>query len=440
MSLYERIISGEEKIALVGLGYVGMPIAVAFAKKGINVIGYDLNKEKIDLYKSGVDPTKEVGNEVIKNTTAEFTADEKKLREAKFHIVAVPTPVNTDHTPDLTPVIGASEILGRNLTKGSIVVYESTVYPGCTEDVCIPILEKQSGLKCGVDFKVGYSPERINPGDKVHRLENIHKIVSGMDEESLDEIKNVYDIVIEVGTHPVSNIRTAEAVKVVENSQRDINIAFMNELAMVFDRMDIDTNEVVDGMNTKWNALGFRPGLVGGHCIGVDPYYFTYEAEKLGYHSQIILNGRIVNDSMGKYIADATIKEMIKVGQAPKKSKVVILGLTFKENCPDTRNSKVNDIIKRLNEYGIQPIVVDPWASERDAMREYGVELTPLHEVKNADCVIVAVAHNEFKALRLEDIKKLYKVSADNEKVLIDVKGIYSVKDLNNSGMDYWRL
>lgn len=440
MSLYDKLRKNEEKLSLVGLGYVGMPIAVAFAKKGINVIGYDLNKEKIDLYKSGVDPTKEVGNEVIKNTTVEFTADEKKLREAKFHIVAVPTPVNTDHTPDLTPVIGASEILGRNLTKGSIVVYESTVYPGCTEDVCIPILEKQSGLKCGVDFKVGYSPERINPGDKVHRLENIHKIVSGMDEESLEEIKNVYDIVIEVGTHPVSNIRTAEAVKVVENSQRDINIAFMNELAMVFDRMDIDTNEVVDGMNTKWNALGFRPGLVGGHCIGVDPYYFTYEAEKLGYHSQIILNGRIVNDSMGKYIADATIKEMIKVGQAPKKSKVVILGLTFKENCPDTRNSKVDDIIKRLNEYGIEPTVVDPWASERDAMREYGVELTPLHEVKNADCVIVAVAHNEFKALRLEDIKKLYKVSADNEKVLIDVKGIYSVKDLNNSGMDYWRL
>lgn len=440
MSLYDKLKKNEEKLSLVGLGYVGMPIAVAFAKKGINVIGYDLNKEKIDLYKSGVDPTREVGNEVIKNTMVEFTADEKKLREAKFHIVAVPTPVNTDHTPDLTPVIGASEILGRNLTKGSIVVYESTVYPGCTEDVCIPILEKQSGLKCGVDFKVGYSPERINPGDKVHRLENIHKIVSGMDEESLEEIKNVYDIVIEVGTYPVSNIRTAEAVKVVENSQRDINIAFMNELAMVFDRMNIDTNEVVDGMNTKWNALGFRPGLVGGHCIGVDPYYFTYEAEKLGYHSQIILNGRIVNDSMGKYIADATIKEMIKVGQAPKKSKVVILGLTFKENCPDTRNSKVDDIIKRLNEYGIEPIVVDPWASERDAMREYGVELTPLHEVKDADCVIVAVAHNEFKALRLDDIKKLYRVSADSEKVLIDVKGIYSVKDLSNSGMDYWRL
>ncbi len=440
MELYNKLLANKEKLSLVGLGYVGMPIAVAFAKKGINVIGYDVNKEKIELYKSGIDPTKEVGNEVIKDTTVEFTSDEKKLREAKFHIVAVPTPVNIDHTPDLTPVIGASEILGRNLTRGSIVVYESTVYPGCTEDVCIPILEKQSGFKCGIDFKVGYSPERINPGDKVHRLENIHKIVSGMDTESLKEIKNVYDIVIKVGTYPVSNIRTAEAVKVVENSQRDINIAFMNELAMVFDRMDIDTNEVIDGMNTKWNALGFRPGLVGGHCIGVDPYYFTYQAEKLGYHSQIILNGRIVNDSMGKYIADATIKEMIKVGQAPKRSKVVILGLTFKENCPDTRNSKVNDIIKRLNEYEIEPIIVDPWASERDAIREYGVKLTPIDKVENADCVIIAVAHNEFKALNLTDIKKLYRDSKDKEKVLIDVKGIYSVKDLKDSGIDYWRL
>ena len=292
MTLYEKLIANEESLSLVGLGYVGMPLAHAFAKKGINVIGFDLNKEKIELYKSGIDSTNEVGNEEIKNTKIQFTSVEKDLRRAKFHIVAVPTPVNLDHTPDFTPIIGASEIVGRNLMPGSIVVYESTVYPGCTEHVCIPILERESGLKCGVDFKIGYSPERINPGDKVHRLENIKKIVSGMDEESRDIIKAVYDIVIEVGTYPVSNIRTAEAVKVVENSQRDINIAFMNELAMVFDRMQIDTNEVVDGMNTKWNALGFRPGLVGGHCIGVDPYYFTYEAEKLGYHSQIILNGR----------------------------------------------------------------------------------------------------------------------------------------------------
>ena len=440
MSLYEKLKNNEEKLALIGLGYVGMPIAVAFARKGLDVIGFDLNKEKINLYQSGIDPTREVGDKVIKTTSVDFTVDEKKLQEAKFLIVAVPTPVNTDHTPDLTPVIGASEIVGRNLTKGAIVVYESTVYPGCTEDVCIPILEKESGLKCGVDFKIGYSPERINPGDKVHRLENIHKIVSGCDDEALKEIKNVYDIVIEVGTYPVSNMRTAEAVKDVENSQRDINIAFMNELAMVFDRMDIDTNEVVDGMNTKWNALGFRPGLVGGHCIGVDPYYFTYQAEKLGYHSQIILNGRIVNDQMGAYVANAAVKQMIAAGQAPKKSKVVILGLTFKENCPDTRNSKVDDIIEELNTYDIEPIVVDPWASEEDAMREYGISLTKFEDVKDADCVIVAVAHNEFRDLNLQNIKELFKSCPDNEKVLIDVKGLYKVKELEASGMKWWRM
>lgn len=440
MKIYNKLVEKAESLALVGLGYVGMPIAHAFAKKGLNVIGFDLNAEKIELYKSGVDPTNEVGDDEIKNTKINFTSDEKDLQKAKFIIVAVPTPVNTDHTPDLTPVIGASEIVGRNLTSGSIVVYESTVYPGCTEDVCIPILEKQSGMKCGVDFKIGYSPERINPGDKVHRLENIHKIVSGIDEESLTEIKAVYDLVIEVGTHPVSNLRTAEAVKVVENSQRDINIAFMNELAMVFDRMDIDTNEVVDGMNTKWNALGFRPGLVGGHCIGVDPYYFTYEAEKLGYHSQIILNGRIVNDSMGAFVADRAVHKMIEAGQAPKKSRVVILGLTFKENCPDTRNSKVDDIIKQLNTYGIEPVVVDPWASERDAMHEYGVTLTKIEDVADADCVIVAVAHNEFKAMSLDEIKKLYKAGDDTEKVLIDVKGLYKIEDLKASGMQWWRL
>lgn len=440
MLLYKQIINKEEKIALIGLGYVGMPIAVAFAAKGIEVIGFDSNKAKIELYKSGIDPTEEVGDEIIKNTTVQFTCEETKLRDAKFHIVAVPTPVNTDHTPDLSPVIGASETVGRNLTKGSIVVYESTVYPGVTEDVCVPILERESGMKCGIDFKVGYSPERINPGDKIHRLENIHKIVSGMDAESLDEIKRVYDLVIDVGTYPVSSIKTAEAVKVVENSQRDINIAFMNELAMVFDRMGIDTNEVVDGMNTKWNALGFRPGLVGGHCIGVNPYYFTYEAEKLGYHSQIVLNGRIVNDSMGRFVADAAIKNMIAVGQSPKKSKVVILGLTFKENCPDTRNSKVDDIIKRLNEFEIYPVIVDPWANECDAMHEYGVTLTKLENIKGADCIIVAVAHNEFKALKLDDIKKLYRECADKEKVLLDVKGIYKVEELNKSGIKYWRL
>ena len=440
-NICDRLINKQASLALVGLGYVGMPIAVAFASKGLNVIGFDLNKAKIDLYKSGIDPTNEVGNDAIKATSVQFTADETDLQKASFFIVAVPTPINTDHTPDLTPVIGASRIIGRNLRKGAIVVYESTVYPGVTEDVCIPILEEVSGMKAGVDFKVGYSPERINPGDKIHRLENIRKIVSGMDAESLEQIKKVYDLVIEVGTYPVSSIKTAEAVKVVENSQRDINIAFMNELAMVFDRMGIDTNEVVDGMNTKWNALGFRPGLVGGHCIGVDPYYFTYEAEKLGYHSQIILNGCIVNDGMGRFVADAAIKEMIGAGLAPKKAHVAILGLTFKENCPDTRNSKVDDIIKRLNEYGIRPTVVDPWASERDAMHEYGVTLTALEDAKNADCVIVAVAHKEFRALTLKQIKALFRAeTADENKVLIDVKGLYPIAELKASGMTYWRL
>lgn len=439
MSLYNLLLQKQEKLALIGLGYVGMPIAVAFAKK-VDVIGFDLNKSKIELYKNGIDPTKEVGDEAIKSTTIDFTYDENKLKEAKFHIVAVPTPVNQDKTPDLTPVIGASEIVGRNLTKGSIVVYESTVYPGVTEDICVPVLEKESGLKCGVDFKVGYSPERINPGDKVHRLENIRKIVSGMDKESLEEIKNVYDLVIEVGTYPVSTIKTAEAIKVVENSQRDINIAFVNELAMVFDKMGIDTNEVVDGMNTKWNALGFRPGLVGGHCIGVDPYYFVYEAEKLGYHSQIIAAGRRINDGMGEFVADAAIKKMILAGKTPKNAKVYIFGLTFKENCPDTRNSKVSDIVVRLKEYGIQPEIVDPWASEADAKNEYGVTLTPLEDVKDADCIILAVSHNEFRALSLENIEKMFKDSNNEEKVLIDVKGLIDVNKLNKSGITYWRL
>lgn len=437
---YNDLITKKQKISIVGLGYVGLPIAVAFASKGINVIGFDLNSNKIDLYKKGIDPTKEVGDKAIKKSKVFFTSNEEDLKKAKFHIVAVPTPVNQDHTPDLTPVIGASTILGRNLTKGSIVVFESTVYPGVTEDVCVPVLEKESGLKCGKDFKIGYSPERINPGDKVHRLNNIKKIVSGMDEETTKEIKKVYDIVIEVGTYPVSSIKTAEAIKVVENSQRDINIAFMNELAMIFDKMGIDTNEVVDGMNTKWNALGFRPGLVGGHCIGVDPYYFTYEAEKLGYHSQIILNGRIVNDSMGKYIADATMKQLILANKAPKKSKVAIFGLTFKENCPDIRNSKVKDIIDELSNYGIKPIVVDPWADKKEAKKVYNVDLLDLKDVKDLDCIIIAVAHNEFKRIPLSSIVKFYKKDRNTKRILIDVKSIYETKKLKEFGINYWRL
>ena len=439
-NIYNQLIAGQAKLALVGLGYVGMPIAVEFAKH-IPVIGYDLNATKIQQYKDGIDPTNEVGSEGIKKTTVEFTADETKLQEARFIIVAVPTPVNKDNTPDLRPVEGASAIVGRNLTPGAIVVYESTVYPGVTEDICIPILEKESGLKCGVDFKIGYSPERINPGDRVHTLTNIKKIVSGMDKESAEEIKKVYDIVIKAGTHLVSTIKTAEAVKVVENSQRDINIAFMNEVAMICDRMGIDTNEMLEGMNTKWNALGFKPGLVGGHCIGVDPYYLTSAAEKLGYNSRIILNGRRVNDSMGAYVADMALKLMIEAGKAPKKSKVVILGLTFKENCPDTRNSKVSDIVNRLREYEIEPIVADAWAEPELAKYEYDVELTPFEEVKDADCVIVAVGHNDFRSMSMMQIKALFKAEIpDEEKILLDVKSLYRVDELNASGMRYWRL
>ena len=439
MSLCDKLLSKEKKLAIIGLGYVGMPIAVAFAKK-IDVIGFDINAKKIDLYKSGIDPTGEIGDEEIRATTVEFTSDEAELKKASFHIVAVPTPVNFDHTPDLSPVENASRIVGRNLTKGAIVVFESTVYPGVTEDVCVPLLEQESGLKCGVDFKVGYSPERINPGDKVHRLENICKIVSGMDDETLAEIKAVYELVIEAGTFPVSSIRTAEAIKIVENSQRDINIAFINELAMVFDRMNIDTAEVVDGMNTKWNALGFRPGLVGGHCIGVDPYYFTYEAEKLGYHSQIILSGRLVNDKMGEFVGDAIIKQLILAGKAPQKAKVAILGLTFKENCADIRNSKVENIINHLKEYGIAPLVFDPWADKQEVMEEYGITLMELSEAKDMDCVVVAVAHDEFKALTLSQIEAMFATGPDSEKVLIDVKSIFDKKEIEKIGYRYWRL
>lgn len=437
--IYTGLISGKEKLALVGLGYVGMPIAVEFAKH-VPVIGFDINEKRVNEYKNGIDSTNEVGP-AIKNSTVDFTADPARLKKARFIVVAVPTPVKEDNSPDLRPVEGASKTVGQNLAPGSIVVFESTVYPGVTEDICVPIIEKESGLKCGVDWKIGYSPERINPGDRVHTLTTIRKVVSGMDEESVQEIKKVYDIVIKAGTYPVSNIKTAEAVKVVENSQRDINIAFMNEIAIICDKLKIDTDEVLAGMNTKWNALGFKPGLVGGHCIGVDPYYLTNAAEKLGYHSQIILNGRKVNDSMGGFVADAAIKEMIEAGMAPKKATVVILGLTFKENCPDTRNSKVVDIIKRLKEYDINPIVTDAWADPEIAKQEYGVELIPFEDIPKADCVIVAVGHNAFRSMSMMRIKELFKPElADEEKVLIDVKSLYRMDELKASGMRFWRL
>ena len=437
--LYEKIVNGEEKISLVGLGYVGMPIAVAFAKK-VKVVGFDLNAKKIDLYKSGVDPTNEVGDEAIAQSTVEFTSNPEMLKEAKFHIVAVPTPVNDDHSPDLSPVEGASKILGQNLTKDSVVVFESTVYPGVTEDVCVPILEKESGLKCGVDFKIGYSPERINPGDKEHRLENIKKIVSGMDDESLDVIAKVYELVIEAGVHRAESIKVAEAAKVIENSQRDINIAFMNELSIIFNKMGIDTKSVLEAAGTKWNFLKFYPGLVGGHCIGVDPYYLTYKAEQIGYHSQIILSGRRINDDMGKYIAESTVKNLIKASKSVRDAKVAILGFTFKEDCPDTRNTKIIDVVNELAEYGITPVIADPIADKDEAKREYGIEFVDMSDIKDADAVILAVAHKEFKDFTMADLDKLYKNGDNNQKVLVDVKGLLNRKEYEKAGYNYWRL
>lgn len=424
------------KLSVIGLGYVGLPIAVAFAKK-LPVIGFDVNKSKVDLYKAGFDPTKEVGDEGIRKTNVEFVSDESKLREALFHIVAVPTPVSNDHTPDLSPVESASKILGRNLAKGSIVVYESTVYPGVTEDICIPILEKESGLKCGIDFKVGYSPERINPGDKIHRLETITKIVSGMDDETLEIIAKVYELVIEAGVYRASSIKVAEAAKVIENSQRDINIAFMNELSIIFNNMGIDTKSVLDAAATKWNFLRFYPGLVGGHCIGVDPYYLTYKAETLGYHSQVILAGRRINDDMGKYIAQAIVKQIIGSNKPVNSARVAILGFTFKENCPDTRNSKVFDIVEELSEYGIHPIIADPIADVNEAKHIYGIDFADLSQIRDMDVVVFAVAHTLFTEYKMSDIDAFF---GGGKRVLVDVKGILDRKTYESAGYNYWRL
>lgn len=441
MNLYESIKNREEKISVVGLGYVGMPLAISFARVA-DVIGFDIAKEKVKYYLNGIDVTKEVGDEAIKNTTAFFTWEEKYLKDCKFHIVAVPTPINKDKTPNLKPVISASKTVGRNLTKGSIVVYESTVYPGVTEDICIPILEEESGLICGEDFKVGYSPERINPGDKVHRLETIVKVVSGMDEESLEIIAKVYELVIEAGVHRAESIKVAEAAKVIENSQRDINIAFMNELSLIFNELGIDTKAVLEAAGTKWNFLNFTPGLVGGHCIGVDPYYLTYRAEQIGYHSQIILAGRKINDDMGKYVAENTVKNMIKANKQINGSKVAIFGVTFKENCPDVRNTKVIDVIEELKDYGVDVKIVDPVADKEDLLREYGIKLCDIDDVKDVDGVIFAVPHDEFKSIKLEDIKKFYdsKDAIKDGYVLIDVKGMFDRQEAEDMEYIYWRL
>ncbi|WP_164218528.1 nucleotide sugar dehydrogenase [Virgibacillus sp. YIM 98842] len=437
MSLFEDIKNRKEKISVIGLGYVGLPLAIELAKK-YDVVGYDINKEKLDKYLSGVDVTDEAGDEAVRNTTMTFTSDEADLKACKFHIVSVPTPINMDKTPNLEPVIGASETVGRNLTKGSIVVYESTVYPGTTEEICIPVLEKESGMTFGEDFKAGYSPERINPGDKVNTLTKIIKIVSGSDEEALREISDVYGSIIEAGVHEAESIKVAEAAKVIENSQRDINIAFMNELSMVFNKMDINTKAVLEAAGTKWNFLKFTPGLVGGHCIGVDPYYFTYKAEQLGYHSQIILSGRKINDDMGKYVASNIIKKMIKAKQEIDGAKVAIFGLTFKENVGDVRNTRVIDIIDELKEYGVNVIVYDPVAEVENVYREFGIELASKDELQDLDSIVMAVPHNELKEeFDLDRLETLFK---NDRKVLVDIKSIYDRKECERRGFHYWSL
>lgn len=429
----------EGKLAVVGLGYVGLPLAVAFSES-MDVIGYDVDAQKIARYCKGEDVTTEVGDAAVAASSVHFTAKEAELRQADFVIVAVPTPIHPDNTPDLTPVISASRTVGRNLKLGATVVYESTVYPGVTEELCLPVLEQESGLKGGTDFKIGYSPERINPGDKVHTLRTIRKIVSGMDAETLKKVKSVYDRIIDAGTFPVSSIKTAEAIKLVENSQRDINIAFMNEAAEVFEKIGIDTNEVVDGMNTKWNALGFRPGLVGGHCIGVDPYYFIYKAHQVGYESQIVAAGRRINDSMGRFVAEMAVKKMVQAGLAPAQARVVILGFTFKENCPDVRNTRVADIVHTLEEYGICPVVVDPCADKALVQKEYGVALTDLEQVENADCILHTVAHRQFREMGLPRLMALFRPDGGAKRVLLDVKGEWPVSQLKELEITWWRM
>lgn len=438
MGLFEKLQEKKEKISVIGLGYVGLPLAIEFAKK-YDVVGYDINEEKLDMYRKGVDVTDEVGDEAVKNTTMTFTSNEKDLQSCKFHVVAVPTPINLDKTPNLDPVTSATETVARNMAKGSIVVYESTVYPGTTEEICIPILEEVSGMKCGEGFKVGYSPERINPGDKVNTLTKITKVVSGCDEEALKEISAVYDSIIEAGVFEAESIKVAEAAKVIENSQRDINIAFMNELSMVFNRMDIDTKAVLEAASTKWNFLKFTPGLVGGHCIGVDPYYFTYKAEQLGYHSQIISSGRKINDDMGKYVGGEVIKQMIKAKMdVVDGTRVAVLGLTFKENVGDVRNTKVIDVIEELKEYGVDPIVYDPHANPEEVLQEFGIRLADIEEVKEMDTIVFAVPHKVLlEKYSLDELSKLYR--SDN-KVLIDIKSVFDRKEAEAKGFRYWSL
>jgi UDP-N-acetyl-D-glucosamine/UDP-N-acetyl-D-galactosamine dehydrogenase len=430
VSLYDKIIKKEASVAVIGLGYVGLPIALAFAKK-IRVIGFDINAERVELMKKGIDPSNELDKKEFKGADILFTHKLEDLKKAKFFIVAVPTPIDEHNLPDLKPLLAASGTVGKVLKKGDYVVFESTVYPGCTEEDCIPVLEKLSGLKYIQDFKVGYSPERINPGDKEHTITKILKVVSGCDKESLDVIAKVYEIIVEPGTHRASSIKVAEAAKIIENTQRDVNIALMNELSIIFNKMGINTYDVLAAAGTKWNFLRFSPGLVGGHCIGVDPYYLTHKAESLGYHARVINSGRYVNDSMGFYVAKNLVKKIIAAGKNISKSRVLIMGATFKEDVSDIRNSKVADIVKELKSYGVKVDIVDPHADSGELKHEYGFGLSKLG--KDYDGVIVAVNHKEYKTLQEKDFQKLL----SKKGVLVDVKGMYKG---NIKTLQYWSL
>ncbi len=425
-----------KKVAVVGLGYVGLPLALAFGRV-VPTVGFDVSEKKVDAYKKGFDPTGEMEDELfIRASNLDYTTDANAIKQANFVVIAVPTPVDNAHQPDLTPVIRATETVGKNLKQGAIVIFESTVYPGVTEDICVPILERESGLRCGEEFKVGYSPERVNPGDKVHKLETIVKVVSGQDADTLEKVASLYEQVIEVGVFRAATIKVAEAAKVIENTQRDLNIALMNELAVIFDKMDIDTLDVLEAAGSKWNFLPFRPGLVGGHCIGVDPYYLTYKAEMMGYQPDVILSGREINDGMGRFIAGKTIRLMIDADIKIKGAHVLVLGLTFKENCGDLRNSRVIDVIEELESFSVHVSVFDPVANAEEAKKEYGVDLVELNQVHQVDAIVAAVPHTEIinlDSLILSGITK-------NKTPFIDVKAAFDRDMLKASGFHVWRL
>ena len=436
MISYEAYATGEEQIAVVGLGYVGLPLAVHLARH-FKVVGYDLNQDRIKELAAGEDRTLEVDPKDLRRVKIAYTDDGAQLAHCRLIIVAVPTPIDGHRIPDLTPLRSASETVGRHLTAGSCVVYESTVYPGATEEVCVPILERMSGLQFGVDFTVGYSPERINPGDKVHTLDRIIKVVSGSDDASADLLAKVYGRIVPAGIHRAPTIRVAEAAKVIENTQRDLNIALMNELSMIFDQMAIDTTDVLEAAGTKWNFLPFRPGLVGGHCIGVDPYYLTFKAESLGYHPQMILAGRRINDNMGKYVAQRAVKLLIAAGKQVKGSTIAVLGLTFKEDVPDLRNTRVVDVIHELESYGMAVKIHDPLADSKEARSHYGLELQPLENIQGADAVIVAVGHNPYREMGLASIARLCR---DGAPLIMDLKGLFDPATAQAAGVTYWRL